>query len=141
MEIQVGSSISGLLSMLGDRRLEVSDDITKSILSIDPEQHPGIKVKFIESKKIKGEKSDWVEYNVLFEIVKYKDTPEYLSYAFKELGKIIKSLSHQKITSIGVNEVDCGYSDFYYVLIYILSDGKTNKEEENCFASGGAVEL
>ena len=52
MEIQVGSSISGLLSMLGDHRLEVKDDITKSILSIDPEQYPGIKVRFVESKKL-----------------------------------------------------------------------------------------
>lgn len=143
METQVGSKISWLLNMMGDRRLEVEDGITKSILSIDPEQYPGIRVKFVESKKIKGDEGNWIEYNVLFEVLKYKDTPEYLGHTFKEFGKIIKSLSHVGIDSIGVNEVDCGYSDFYYILVYILSDGgeKTNKEEEDCFISGGAEEL
>ena len=81
-----------------------------------------------------------MEYNVLLEIQKREETARYLSFAFENLSNLVKSLSGLNIESIGIDEVDCGESDYYYVLIYILSDGQDQKTE-NYFLEGGGEEL
>lgn len=140
METQEGSKISRLLRMKGLSRLEVRNEITKAILELNPELTPGINLKFIENKKKNTDNGSWVEYNVLLEIQKREETVRYLRFAFENLSNLIKSLSGLNIESIGIDEVDCGESDYYYVLIYILSDGQDQKTE-NYFLEGGGEEL
>lgn len=124
--------------LLEDRKTKINncDKITRAICNLDTEKVPGTRLKALNKKENAG---DWCEYSILFEIDKYKDTPEYLSHVFDCLRKIIKSYSTLDIESIGIDEVDCSYPDFYYVLIYILSyGGKESKEDkEDYFASGG----
>lgn len=140
METRGGSKISGLLRMKGLSRLEVRNEITKAILELNPELTPGINLKFLESKKRNTDNGSWVEYNVLLEIQKREETARYLSFAFENLSNLVKSLSDLNIESIGIDEMDCGESDYYYVLIYILSDGQDQKTE-NYFLEGGGEEL
>lgn len=144
METQVGSKIRELLSMKGKTRLCVKNDITFALMNLDPEFTPGIRFKFLETKEQNTEAGDWYEYNLLLEIDKYKDTVEYVSYIFKGISRIIKNFSNLKIDSIGISEVDGSIPEYYYVLIYILSDGKDNKsvtENDDFFRAGGGEEI
>lgn len=147
METQGDSKIKYLLECESERIREgrvygytEKDEISKFILSLDTEKVPGIRVKTLNMKiNSNTEEGDWSEYQVLYEIDKYKDMPDYLSHVFKCLGKIFNSFSHLDISSMGIQEVDCSYSDYYYILIYILSDGRkeSKKIEEDYFSAGG----
>ena len=142
METQVGSKIAELLRMKGRSRLAVKNNITQSLMSLDPELIPGIRLKFLESKNYNEENGNWVNIYALIEIDKFAETAEYLSYAMKSLGKIIKTCSsYENIDSIGIQEMECGLPKYYYVLIYILSDGETKEIKEDYFRDGGAEEL
>lgn len=133
MGIQVDSKISDYLGRKGKARLEVKNNITKAIFNLDPEMFPGIKLRFLETRSKEEVSGSWIEYNVLLEIKKYQDTSEYLSFILKNLGKLLKSIDNIGIDSIGIQEVECGLPDYYYLLIYILSDGKDKKKENDIF--------
>lgn len=143
METQVGSKIGELLKLKGKVRLSVKNELTLALMNLDPEFAPGVRFKFLEVKKKDEEMGSWIEYNLLLEIDKYQDSVEYLSYMFKNLGKVIKSYSNLEIESIGLSEVECSLPNYYYVLIYILSNGKDKefKIEEDYFESGGGEVL
>ena len=140
MGIQVDSKIADYLSRKGKARLAVKNDITRTVFNIDPETFPGIRLKFIESSSKKECCGSWIEYNVLLEIDKYKDNAEYLSFVLKNLGKLLKSIDNVRIESMGIQEVECGLPDYYYILIYILSDGKDEKKEDIFYDCGGREE-
>ena len=60
--------------------------------------------------------------NIKTEVLKYKDSdPIFLSYVF---GLVEKALLMFKdlgeFDSMGIQEVECGDSDYYYILIYLL---------------------
>ena len=140
METRVDSKIRKMLEPNPDGTVPgyVDSDITRAILHLDPEKVPGVRVKTLSQLKKISDGGIWEECLVLYEIDKYLDTSDYLSHVFKCLGKVMSSLSRLKIDSIGIEEVACDYSDYYYVLIYILSDGKSYKEsKENYHIDGG----
>ena len=145
METQEDSKIKYLLRVVSEMMLdgrdegyEYDDKIAKHIWSLDTEKVPGVRVKTLDIEKhYNKETGSWREYQVLYEIDKYKDNSDYLSHVFKCLGKIINSFSHLDICSMGIQEVDCSYSNYYYVLIYILSDGKEEIKKEDYFSDGG----
>ena len=140
METRVDSKIKKMLEPNSDGTVPgyEDNDITRAILHLDPENVPGVRVKTLSQLKRISDGGSWEEYLVLYEIDKYLDTSDYLSHVFKCLGKVMSSLSRLKIDSIGIEEVACDYSDYYYVLIYILSDGKSYKEsKENYHIDGG----
>lgn len=128
MGIVAGSKIRRLLGMKGHKRLEIENNITTKILEQDEYQTPGVRLKFLESKKKSGDCGEWIEYSVLLEVTKWSDNADYLSYVFKNLGKVIKNYNLPGIDSIGLDEVDCGEAEFIYILLYILSNGKETKE-------------
>lgn len=135
MGIPEFNSISRLLGMKGIKRLEVSNSLTDKILNFNyPEETPGIRLKFLETRKKDFEEGDWVNYNVLLEADKYKDTPEYLKHVLSSISKIVGTWETETglIDVVGLQEVDSGEAEFYYILLYILGDGKdkrTNNEE------------
>ncbi len=139
METRVGSKIEELLKLKGKARLSIKNELTLALMNLDPEFAPGVRFKFLEVNKKDEEMGSWVEYNLLLEIDKYQDSAEYLSFMFKNLGKLINSYSHLSIEAIGISEFDCSRPCYYYVLVYILSDGKDKeiKTTENYFESGG----
>lgn len=142
METQVGSKIAELLRMKGRSRLAVKNSITQSLMNLDPELIPGIRLKFLESTNCNEENGNWANIYALIEIDKFQETAEYISYAMEGLGKLIKTCSiHTDIDSIGIQEMECGLPKYYYVLIYILSNGETKEIKEDYFRSGGAEEL
>ena len=118
------SSISSLLRMHGQKRLGVKDEITERILGFDyATETPGLGLKFLDTQKFTGETGEfWAEYNILFEVLKYKDSdPIFLSYVFGLVEKamlMFKDLG--EFDSMGIQEVECGDSDYYYILIYLL---------------------
>lgn len=118
MEIQVGSKINKLLS--SEPHLEIKDEITRTLLELDEYEFPGTRVKCVNSTIKRSISDEWSEYDVLLEIDKYLDTTEYLSFAFKNISKLIKSLDHLNIDSIGIQEFDGGLAGYYYILLYIL---------------------
>ncbi len=118
----------------------VDDKVAKCILSFDTEKVPGVKMKTFNKIIRSNTEGEWTEYQVLYEINKYLDTPEYLSHVFNCLGKIIKSFSHlSEINSIGIQEFDGSHSGYYYILVYILSDGKEFKKSEFDFSDIGEI--
>ena len=139
METQVDSKIKKLLEPNYDGTVPgyVDDSITRAVFRLDPETVPGVRIKALDQVSKSGECGSWDEYHILYELDKYLDTSDYLSHIFKSLGKVMSSLSQLKIDSIGIEEVDCDYSDYYYVLIYILSNGKSYKESKEDYHSDG----
>lgn len=130
METQADSKIIQLLSLKGKTRLGIKSKISQKILEFDYNEVPGISLKFLETKKRKGESGEWNEFNILLEIPKLKETSDYLGYVILELSKFIKRLGlGLNIDSIGIQEVNCDRPDYYYVLIYILSDGKDSNKD------------
>ena len=142
METQVGSKIAELLRMKGRSRLAVKNNITQSLMNLDPELTPGVRLKFLESTHYDEDNGSWTNIYALIEIDKFQETADYLSYALKGLGKLIKTCSiYTEIDSMGIQEMECGLPKYYYVLIYILSNGETKEIKEDCFRDGGAEEL
>lgn len=118
METREGSKINELLS--SDPRLEIKDEVTRTLLELDEYEFPGIRVKCVNSTIKRSISDEWSEYYVLLEVDKYLDTAEYLGFAFKNISKLIKSLEHLNIDSIGIQEFEGGLAGYYYILLYIL---------------------
>lgn len=139
MGILVDSSscreIQRLLRLRGDRRLEVENSVTEKLLSLTEEATPGLRLKFLESRKRDLEGGTWIEYFALYKMKKWVETVQYLEYIFGCLSKLMGELHDLPIDSIGLQEVDCSEPESYYVLIYILSDGqsirKTGEQEDS----------
>jgi len=121
--------IQRLLRLRGDRRLGVENEVTKRILSLGEEKTPGLRLKFIESQKKNLENGTWIEYFVLYKMKKWVGTVKYMEYIFSSLSKLMSELDELPIDSIGLQEVDCSEPESYYVLIYIISDGKSIRTE------------
>ena len=116
--------------MRGDRRLAVENEITETILSQDEKDTPGLRLKFLESRKRGLDGGTWIEYFALYKMKKWVETADYLEYTFTSLAKLMSTLKKLDVDSIGLQEVDCSESDSYYVLIYILSNGKEIRGEK-----------
>lgn len=132
MDIPGFNSIRRLLGMRGIKRLEVCNELTDLILGYNyQEETPGIKLRFLETKKYESDGGTWTNYNILLEAEKYSDTPRYLSYVLDSVSKIIKALEDRSeyIDSLGIQEVDTGEAGFYYILLYILGDGREKENE------------
>lgn len=131
MGILVDSSscreIQRILKLRGDRRLAVENKITETILSHDEELTPGLQLRFLESRRRGLECGSWIEYFALYKMKKWVDTADYLEYIFNCLGKLAGTLKNLNVDSIGLQEVDCSETGNYYILIYILSDGREYK--------------
>ena len=121
--------IQRILKLRGDRRLAVENDITERILSIN-EKDGLVRLKFLESRKRELSGGSWEEYFVLYRVKKWVDTANYLEYIFKCLSTVMSELKDLTFDSIGLQEVDCSQAEDYYVLIYILSNGKEHVREE-----------
>ena len=117
-----------MLKLRGDRRLAVENEITEAILSQNEEDTPGLRLKFLESRKRGLDGGSWVEYFALYKMKKWVETADYLEYVFTSMAKVISTLKNLNVDAIGLQEVDCSEAGSYYILIYILSDGK---EDEN----------
>lgn len=130
---EYNNNIKRLLGLKGNKRLEIENPLTQKILEYDYEDKtPGIRLRFLETRKKEKEAGEWYNYNILFEVDKYKDSPEYLSHVFSSISRIIKTWEgHSNIDVVGIQEVDCEEANYYYILIYILSDGK-DKEQTEC---------
>lgn len=119
--------------MKGTKRLEIKNELTDRILGFDYQtQTPGIRLRFLETRYKDLDLGGWVNYNVLLEIDKYNDTPKYLSHIFSSISKAVSEWDNNinLIDVVGIQEVDCGESEYYYVLLYILGDG-VDKVTEN----------
>lgn len=122
-----GSEIRRLLNFKGNSRLEVKDDLTERILEGKGILLPGgIKFCFIESKKYIGEFGDWVEYKVLYSILKCSNSIAHLQYVLGNASHIIGALEKFKPDYIDIEEFDCSRADYYYILLYI----RKNIDEE-----------
>ena len=62
--------IQRILRLRGDRRLAVENEITKTILSQDEKDTPGLRLKFLESRKRGLDGGTWIEYFVLYKMKK-----------------------------------------------------------------------
>lgn len=122
--------IQRILRLRGDRRLAVENEITETILSQDEKDTPGLRLKFLESRKRGLDGGTWIEYFALYKMKKWVETADYLEYTFTSLAKLMSTLKKLDVDSIGLQEVDCSESDSYYVLIYILSNGKEIRGEK-----------
>ena len=131
--LENSSEIKRLLKMKGNKRLEIRDDITSTILDYSKNTiYPGVQIKFLESRLKSTDMGSWVEYNILFEIHKMEESSvDYLSEIFKILGLIIKQLKDlEGIEQSGIQEVECGISKYYYLLIYLHGEGTEEKIQE-----------
>ena len=119
-----------MLRLRGDRRLMVENEITDTILGQSESDTPGLRLKFLESRKRSLGEGDWTEYFVLYKMKKWVETAGYLEYVFSCLSKLVGKLKGLPYDSIGLQEVDCSEPGSYYVLIYILSDGRNKSDRE-----------
>lgn len=128
MEIRGDSNINRLLKLKGISRLEIKDNLTSLILSQKEEVYPGIKLSFVESKNKDEGGGSWAEYRVLYEVVKYENTADYIKFILSELSKIIDKFSGLS-DYISIEEVDCSRSGYYYILVFMLRNIGEEKEE------------
>lgn len=122
--------IQRILRLKGDRRLAVENEITDTILSHSESDTPGLRLKFLESRRRGLTGGDWIEYFALYKMKKWVETANYLEYVFSSLAKLSAGLKDLKVDSIGLQEVDCSEPGSYYVLFYILSDGRESNREQ-----------
>lgn len=129
MEVRVDSKkISGLLRLKGEERLMVRDEVTAGIHATISKISGKLPIRLAFLNSVKRE--TWVEYGLLLEIPKAEEHIKYLSYEFEEIGKFLKILEdtldyeNTKIDSVGIEEVETGLPNYYYILIYMLKDGE-----------------
>jgi len=123
------AEIQRMLKLRGDRRLAVENKITETILGQSEKDTPGLRLKFLESRKRGLDDGSWIEYFALYKMKKLEDTADYLEYVFKSLANLVATLKDLEVDSIGLQEVDCSESGSYYILIYILSNGQEIRRE------------
>ena len=129
MEVRVDSNkIAKILKLRGEERLEVVDDVTAGIHATIEKMVGNSCVQLAFLKTV--QKDSWVEYSLLLEFPKAEEHIKYLGYEFKELGKFLETLEKTidydsaKIDSIGIDGVETGLPGSYYILLYMLRDGK-----------------
>ena len=74
------------------------------------------------------EEAKRAEYRVLYEVVKYENTTDYLKFVLSEFSKIIDKFSGLS-DYISIEEVDCSRSGYYYILVFMLRNVGEEKEE------------
>ena len=119
-----GSEIRRLLNFKGNSRLEVKDDLTEEILEQKELVFPGgIRFCFVESKRYVGEGGEWVEYKVLYSILKYEESAKYLQYVLQQASNIVEVyLADLDVDYIRLEEFDCSRPDQYYILLCMRRD-------------------
>lgn len=137
MDIRVGNNIERLLKMKGKRRLGVKGEIADAIQSIPWDKFPGADLKFIESQAIETEHGQWEEFSLLIEIKKVIENPQWLRHIFNVLDIIGQSLVSLNVDRMGIQQVECGLPNYYYVLIYIINNGREKENPEESFSYGG----
>ena len=137
MDIRVGNNIERLLRMKGKRRLGVKGVVADTIQSIPWDKFPGADLKFIESRAVDTEYGQWEEFNLLIEIKKVIESPRWLSHVFNILDVIGQSLKDLNVDRMGIQQVECGLPGYYYVLIYIIDNGREKENPEESFSYGG----
>ena len=115
MGTQEDSKIDKILSI--GTSLDFEDEVTSSIQGLEEDYTPGTRIHSIISSL---KENKWKEYEVLIEIDKFKDSAYYMEQVFKNISKIFKFISSLGIESIGIQEFTGSYSDYYYLLIYII---------------------
>ena len=111
--------------------MAVENDITDTILGQSEADTPGLRLRFLESR-IRGlDEGEWIEYFALYGMKKWKESANYLEHIFSCLSKVAASLKNLEIDSIGIQEVDCGEAENYYILIYILSNGREKRNKDS----------
>lgn len=118
--------------MRGKKRLGVKNLITERILerSYDS-RNTGVDLRFLESRKLETDYGSWEEYSVLYEIKKEMECPFYLSQSLEHLSEFLCEIGRLNVESVGIQEIECGLSDYYYVLIYIINNGIEKDKSEN----------
>lgn len=112
-------TIEELLSKDTREELEVKDNITNYLLS--PEcSNAGCNIAFVGSYKRHSEVDTWNEYRVLYKVVKYRDTAEYLTIALDFIKDSMSKLRNIECESVGIQEVYCIDPFNYYILVYII---------------------
>lgn len=136
MEVREDSKkISRLLSMRGEERVMVDDDlvacIRQTVETINQSGGSCIKLAFLETIRREIENGEWFNYQLLFEFPKAEDHIKYLSHEFLEIGHLLQKLESnipenimKDIDSIGVDEFDTSRPNSYYLLLYVLRNGK-----------------
>lgn len=135
MDRQEGSEIRRLLRFKGSSRLEVKDDLTEKILEHKNIVFPGgLKFRFVESRKLSGPGGEWVEYKVLYSIIKYRQTLEYMQVVLDSIQKLLKTNLFGDLSEVSyleLSEFDSSQSEYYYVLLEMRKDlGEELKENE-----------
>lgn len=132
MVAQEDSKILKYLSMGGEERLQVKDEVTAGIHSLigrmQSDDNIESEIVFLSSsvKKPAGDERSWVEYEVLIGIPKCNGL-EYTSYNLKELSEVLTDLNDVLsglISSSGIEEVNTSLSDYDYFLFYLIGDGE-----------------
>lgn len=127
------NNIARLLKMKGIKRLQVKDEVTECILGFPYDKSTGgiVKLQFLESRNFEGPGGKWNEYNALFRIEKIKESAAYMGAVFEALSHLMKGLCQLENDGFGIQEVECGLADYYYVLIYIIkNDGREDVDRE-----------
>jgi hypothetical protein len=126
-----GSEIGRLLRFKGSSRLEVKDDLTERVLKDKGVLLPGgIKFCFIESKRNVEECGEWVDYKILYSILKCSNDVSYLQYVLGNASHIIGAFNEFNLDYISLDEFDCSRSGYYYALLYIRRDILEKEENE-----------
>lgn len=116
--IQGISSISDILDLknrLGVLSIgtEESDPIEKSVFK---NRYTFLVPEFLFKKK----GLDWTEYKILYSYKK-TDSLNNLELLFNQgTLEVEKLIELPNIDSVGLQEIDCGEAEYYYVLIYLI---------------------
>ena len=116
-------NISRLLSMKGQRRLQVKDDFTSFLLDYDYDKslRGTVDMIFLQSRDVKGDLDHWTEYDILLGIKKIEESPRYLSFAMFQLFEFFcDDLTKHGLRSFGIQEVECSLGGYYYILLYAI---------------------
>lgn len=116
-----GCSIDRLLSLRGNKKLKVIDEVTETILE-KTAGYPGIHLRFLETKKCEG----WNEYYPLLEVTKDEENPLILSVVLEQVAQLIRDWNLSGvIDTFGIQEIKCEESGYYYFLFYIIKERKS----------------
>ena len=131
MDLRVcNNSIGRFLRMKGKSRLEVENELTQYLLSLE---FP--KITFLESKRVETDYGEWEEIYILTRTKKI-EAPEYFRYITFQIDLIMKTLKKFGVKDCGIQEFDCS-DNTYNILIYVLNNGKDKKDNEEEDYTGG----
>ena len=127
------NNIARLLRMKGNKRLQIRDEITEGIIRFPYELRTGgmIDLQFLESRSFESDYGQWNEYSALFKIRKINESAPYIGAMFETMSYLSKTLGLLKNDGFGIQEVECGLPDYYYILIYIIRNNGKEREPED----------